>query len=110
MMFIIVNGGRVITKIVMQTIEQQVVEAVRDTVENLGFDLVKVTFKGSVHKILEILIDRLDGKQIAVGDCRSVSRHVSAILDVEDIIASTLTKTKSSQRPTKRTKSENKDG
>lgn len=30
--------------------------------------------------------------------------------DVEDIIASTLTKTKSSQRPTKRTKSENKDG
>ena len=76
-----------LTKIVMQTIEQQVVEAVRDTVENLGFDLVKVTFKGSVHKILEILIDRIDGKQIAVGDCRSVSRHVSAILDVEDIIA-----------------------
>lgn len=71
----------------MQTIEQQVVEVIRDTVENLGFDLLKVTFKGSVHKTLEVLIDRLDGKQVAIADCRSVSRHISAILDVEDVIA-----------------------
>ena len=71
----------------MQTIEQQIAEAIQSTLEDLGFDLVKVNFKGTTNKILEILIDRLDGTPVSVIDCRNVSRNISAILDVEDIIA-----------------------
>lgn len=70
----------------MQTIEQQIIDIVRDTLETLGFDLVKVTFKGTHHKVLEVLIDKLDGSKVSIGDCRNASRNISALLDVEDII------------------------
>ena len=40
------------------------------------------------HQLLvEIFIERLDGEKIEVGDCQLVSRNISAILDVEDIIS-----------------------
>lgn len=73
--------------VVMQTIEQQIIDAVQDNLKDLGFDLVKVTLKGSTHKVLEILIDRLDGEKVNIIDCRNSSRIISALLDVEDIIS-----------------------
>ncbi|MCC8416262.1 MAG: ribosome maturation factor RimP [Rickettsia endosymbiont of Gnoriste bilineata] len=71
----------------MQTIEQQIIYVIQDSLKDLGFDLVKVTLKGSSHKVLEVLIDRLDGKKVNIIDCRNVSRNISALLDVEDIIS-----------------------
>ncbi len=73
--------------VVMQTIEQQIIDTVQDNLKDIGFDLVKVTLKGSTHKVLEILIDRLDGKKVTIIDCRNSSRIISALLDVEDIIS-----------------------
>lgn len=73
--------------VVMQTIEQQIIDAVQDNLKDIGFDLVKVTLKGSTHKVLEILIDRLDGEKVTIIDCRNSSRIISALLDVEDIIS-----------------------
>ncbi len=73
--------------VVMQTIEQQIIDAVQDNLKDIGFDLVKVTLKGSTHKVLEILIDRLDGEKVNIIDCRNSSRIISALLDVEDIIS-----------------------
>lgn len=73
--------------VVMQTIEQQIIDAVQDNLKDLGFDLVKVTLKGSTHKVLEILIDRLDGEKVTIINCRNSSRIISALLDVEDIIS-----------------------
>ncbi|WP_250311246.1 ribosome maturation factor RimP [Rickettsia endosymbiont of Oedothorax gibbosus] len=70
----------------MKTIEQQIINAIQDNLKDLGFDLVKVTLKGSSHKVLEVLIDRLDGNKVNIIDCRNVSRNISALLDVEDII------------------------
>lgn len=70
----------------MQTIEQQIIDIVQDTLETLGFDLVKVTLKGTHRKVLEVLIDRLDGSKVSIADCRNASRNISALLDVEDII------------------------
>lgn len=71
----------------MQTIEQQIINTIQDNLKDLGFDLVKVTLKGSNHKVLEVLIDRLDGNKVNIVDCRNVSRNISALLDVEDIIS-----------------------
>ncbi len=73
--------------VVMQTIEQQIIDAVQDNLKDVGFDLVKVTLKGSTHKVLEILIDRLDGEKVTIIDCRNSSRIISSLLDVEDIIS-----------------------
>lgn len=72
--------------IIMQTIEQQIINIVQDTLVTLGFDLVKVTLKGTHNKVLEVLIDRLDGNKVSIADCRNASRNISALLDVEDVI------------------------
>lgn len=69
-------------------IEQKISELIENTLNKLGFDLVKVTLQGSGdYKVLEILIDRLDKQKISVGDCKAASNNISAILDVEDIIS-----------------------
>ena len=66
--------------------ENKIAELIEDTITSLGFELVRVTINGSKPKIVEILIERLDGEKVQIADSRSVSRNISAILDVEDII------------------------
>ena len=54
-------------------------------VESMGYELVGVEFHGGEHHgVLRIYIDKEDG--ITVDDCASVSRQLSAVLDVEDPI------------------------
>lgn len=67
--------------------EKKITELIENTVNDLGFGLVKVAMNRSSNKIVEIFIERLDGEKIEVGDCQIVSRNISAILDVEDIIS-----------------------
>lgn len=66
--------------------ENKIAELIEDTITGLGFELVRVAINGSKPKIVEILIERLDGEKVQIADCRSVSRNISAILDVEDVI------------------------
>ena len=67
--------------------ESKISGIIEGTVKKLGFSLVKVTIHGDRRKVVEILIEREDGQKIQVDDCRLVSRNISAILDVEDIIS-----------------------
>ncbi len=67
--------------------ESKISELVENTINALGFELVKVTIHGAGTKIVEILIERQDGEKIGVGDCQLVSRNISAVLDVEDVIS-----------------------
>lgn len=66
--------------------EKKIIELIEDTIESSGYELVKVSLNGTLTKTLEVMIERKDGKGIEVGDCQSVSKNISAILDVEDII------------------------
>jgi len=66
--------------------EQRVTNLIESTVNALGFDIVKVIIHGTSTKIVEILIERTDGQKVQVNDCQIVSRNISAVLDVEDII------------------------
>jgi ribosome maturation factor RimP len=66
--------------------EEKITALIESTINDLGLDLVKLTFQGGGRKILEIHIDRKDGNKVQVKDCREVSKNISAILDVEDII------------------------
>ena len=55
------------------------------TVERLGFELADLEVRlGSQDGLIRLFIDKPDG--IGVEDCESVSRAVSALLDVEDPI------------------------
>jgi ribosome maturation factor RimP len=67
--------------------ESKIAELIESTINDLGFELVKVTIHGTVHKILEVLIERKNEEKLQVGDCQLVSRNISAILDVEDMVS-----------------------
>jgi ribosome maturation factor RimP len=65
-------------------------QLVGQVVENLGYEVVEVEFKGAgKSSVLRIFIDRADG--ISHRDCELVSEQVGTVLDVEDLIPSSYT-------------------
>lgn len=67
--------------------ELKVLEILSPSVESMGYEIVRIKLNGSgAAKALQVMIDRVDGKSIVVEDCEKVSKHVSALLDVEDPI------------------------
>lgn len=52
----------------------------------MGFDLVRVAVLGRSRPTVQIMADRADGALISLAECETISRAVSALLDVEDPI------------------------
>ena len=68
-----------------QTGRQQMLnQCVEPALCDLGFDLVRIRYAGGR---LQIMAEPADGREMNVDDCARISRHLSAILDVEDPIA-----------------------
>jgi len=61
------------------------------TVEDMGFEIVRIQVMGSKRPRLQIMAERKDGSGIDVEDCAQISRAVSALLDVEDPIKDAFT-------------------
>jgi ribosome maturation factor RimP len=69
-------------------LEVKVVGIISGSLLAMGYEVVRVKMQGAGSaKALQIMIERVDGKLIAVEDCEKVSQHVSALLDVEDPIS-----------------------
>ncbi|MDA0782152.1 MAG: ribosome maturation factor RimP [Rickettsiales bacterium] len=67
------------------TLEGRIAKIITPSLNDLGYDLVKVIMIGDDNrKILQIMIERLDGVAIGIDDCEKSSRRISAILDVEE--------------------------
>ncbi|MBA8666553.1 ribosome maturation factor RimP [Holosporaceae bacterium 'Namur'] len=67
--------------------ESKIFEIINESVRALGFDIVRIkNLQAGRSKTLQIMIDRMDNENIAIEDCEQVSRHISTLLDVEDII------------------------
>lgn len=65
---------------------QLIENLVAPIIETLGFELWGIDFFGSMRPaLLRIYIDSKNG-YISLDDCTKVSREISAILDVEDLI------------------------
>lgn len=60
---------------------ERLLKLLEPAVAALGYELVELEFGSG---LLRLYIDRADG--VTVDDCERVSRHVSAVLDVEDPI------------------------
>jgi ribosome maturation factor RimP len=74
------------TELIAKTaIDRRLAEIVTPTIEDLGFELVRIRLMGGNTKTLQIMADRPEGG-IDVDDCGRISTAVSAILDVEDPI------------------------
>ena len=61
------------------------------TLQDMGFDLVRVRISGAQRRTLQIMAERLDDGTMTVEDCATISRAVSTLLDVEDPIKGSYT-------------------
>lgn len=71
-----------------QTTLEQIVQP---TIEGLGYDLVRVVVSGRHRPTIQIMAERRDGQGMTVEDCETISRALSAKLDVEDPIPDSYT-------------------
>lgn len=66
---------------------EKVKALIEPVVEDMGYELVRVTFGGGERPTLQIMAERPDGT-MNVEDCADLSRELSALLDVEDPVPS----------------------
>ncbi len=68
---------------------------IESSVGDLGFDIVRVQITGKEKLSVQIMIEHKDGpgdrQGMTVDDCATVSRAVSALLEVEDSIKASYT-------------------
>jgi len=67
-----------------RSIVQKVKELAEPIVKSMGFKLFDVEFKPEKGWVLRVILDKDGG--ITINDCEEVSKRLSALLDVEDII------------------------
>jgi ribosome maturation factor RimP len=65
---------------------RQVAELIEPTLDDMGFELVRVLLHGGQRPTLQIMAERADRAPMTVEHCAAISRAISAILDVEDPI------------------------
>jgi len=70
-------------------IVQKITEIIEPTLVDRGFELVRVLFQGAdTNNTLQIMVERADHTDMKADDCENLSRALSAVLDVEDVIRS----------------------
>ena len=72
------------------SMDQRLAEIVRPTIEDMGFELVRIRLQGGKNPMLQIMAERPEGG-IEVDECAEISTALSAVLDVEDPILDTYT-------------------
>lgn len=71
----------------MKPLAEQVEDLITPTIVGMGFDVVLVKMlEGKKSRTLQIMAERPDGS-MSLDDCEAISKQLSALLDVEDIIA-----------------------
>lgn len=61
---------------------------IEPSLETMGFEVVRVQLTGGDRPTLQIMAERSDRGEMTVDHCATISRTVSALLDVEDPIDS----------------------
>ena len=70
-------------------IVQKITEIIEPTLIDRGFELVRVLFQGAdTNNTLQIMVEHADHTDMKADDCETLSRALSAVLDVEDVISS----------------------
>ncbi|KAF0146647.1 MAG: hypothetical protein FD153_58 [Rhodospirillaceae bacterium] len=66
--------------------EQKIAALVQPTLENMGYELVRILIQGKERRTLQVMAERRDGVAMSVDDCALLSRAVSVVLDVANPI------------------------
>lgn len=70
----------------MQSLTDTVASIIEPSLVGMGYTLVQVRLSEGGRRTLQIMAERVDGKNMTVDDCADISRNVSALLDVDDPI------------------------
>lgn len=70
---------------------QRINSLIEPTINDMGYDLVRTQVSGDNRMQVQIMAERSDGSGMGVDDCATLSRAISAILDVEDPIRGAFT-------------------
>ena len=68
-----------------------ITEFLKKPIEQLEYELVEVNILGSTNPTLQIIIERKDRDNTSISDCEKVSRSLSTLIDVGDIISGQYT-------------------
>ena len=66
-------------------INKKIKDLVLPTIEQLGFELVRIKYMDKDKSTLQIMIDK-DNESIEIAECAAISTNLSAILDINDPI------------------------
>ena len=75
----------------LQQNTDRIAALIEPSLNEMGYDLVRVAFTGGRRPTLQIMAERRDGVAMTVDDCADISRSASAILDVADPISEAYT-------------------
>lgn len=67
-------------------LEAEIASLIEPALADLGFRLVRVQVSGRDGKTVQIMAERPDGT-ITIDDCELISRQLSPLLDVHDVVA-----------------------
>ncbi len=73
----------------MKKISEELWKLIKETVESLDLDMLGVEFDNSQGGLLRVYLDSPNG--INISDCSKVSKQLSMLLDVEDLIQGNYT-------------------
>ena len=75
----------------MNALADRIAALIEPSLTAMGYDLVRVMIDGKRQARVQIMAERSDGSGMGVEDCAEISRHVSALLEVEDPIEGSYT-------------------
>jgi ribosome maturation factor RimP len=71
----------------MASLESKIAELIIPTLQDLGFELVRVQLGGGKSRpTLQIMAEPATGRQMTVEDCSLISQQLSALFDVHDAV------------------------
>jgi ribosome maturation factor RimP len=66
--------------------EEKIITLLGPALETLGYEIVLVHLRDTKRKVIELIIDRLDGQAVSIDDCVNASREAALHLDVAEVI------------------------
>lgn len=69
----------------------EIVRIIEPALDAMGYRVVRVALTGARQATLQVMAERRDEAPMTVDDCVSISRSISALLDVADPIAGAYT-------------------
>lgn len=65
---------------------RRIEELITPSIEELGYEIVRIELSGRTNLSLQIMAEPLDGGRMTVEGCAKISRAVSEVMDVDDPI------------------------